>query len=152
MKSDREFDELLRKKISEILEEPIDESIDADDLMFDLGMRYLRMIAAEKKKRGGKKRDPLSLWVEGAASKKQLIDYVDSVTKENSRDYIPPINRIAVFDLDGTLFCETDPTWFDFMLYKHRILEDPTYRETATSSRDAVTLTAECSIAPITSA
>lgn len=76
---------------------------------------------------------------------------MDSVTKENSRDYIPPINRIAVFDLDGTLFCETDPTWFDFMLYKHRILEDPTYRETATSSRAAVTLTAECSIAPITS-
>ena len=74
MKSDREFDELLRKKISEILEEPIDESIDADDLMFDLGMRYLRMMAAEKKKRGEKRKDPLSLWVEGAASKKELID------------------------------------------------------------------------------
>lgn len=62
MKRDREFDELLRKKISETLEEPIDESIDADDLMFDLGMRYLRMAAAEKKKnRGEKKKDPLSL-------------------------------------------------------------------------------------------
>ena len=59
MKRDREFDELLRQKISETLEEPIDESIDADDLMFDLGMRYFRMVAAEKKKSEGKKRDPL---------------------------------------------------------------------------------------------
>ncbi len=42
MKRDREFDELLRQKISETLEEPIDESIDADDLMFDLGMRYFK--------------------------------------------------------------------------------------------------------------
>ena len=82
MIGDREFDELLRQKISETLEEPIDESIDADDLMFDLGMRYLRMVAAEKKKSEGKKRDSLSLWAEGAPSKRnwstmgQLADTV----------------------------------------------------------------------------
>ena len=37
-----------------------------------------------------------------------------------------------IFDLDGTLFCESDPTWFDFMMYKHRILEDSTYKDQAT--------------------
>ena len=26
-----------------------------------------------------------------------------------------------MFDLDGTLYCESDPTWFDFMLYKYRV-------------------------------
>ena len=50
MKRDKEFDEILRSRISEILEEPIEESVDADDLMFDLGFRYLRMIEAKKKK------------------------------------------------------------------------------------------------------
>ena len=43
MVRDREYDEVLRRKISEIPDEPLDESVDADDLMFDLGMRYLRM-------------------------------------------------------------------------------------------------------------
>ncbi len=132
MERDREFDEVLRRKISQILDEPIDESIDADDLMFDLGMRYLRMMAAEKKKRANKKANQLSLWVKDAASKKALVDYVDAVTDRGGPDYIPPNDRIAVFDLDGTLFCESDPTWFDFMMYKYRVLEDPAYRDRAT--------------------
>ena len=132
MKRDKEFDEILRKKISETLDEPIDERIDADDLMFDLGMRYLRMMIAEKKKSVNKKKKTLSLWVSDAASKRALVDYVGTVTDKNSPDYIPPVDRIAVFDLDGTLFCETDPTCFDFMMYKHRIQEDPTYKDKAT--------------------
>lgn len=132
MKRDREFDEVLRKNISKTLSEKIDDSIDADDLMFDLGMRYLRMMAAEKKKKSHKKANQLSLWVEDAASKKELVDYVEAVTDKNSPDYIPATDRIAVFDLDGTLFCESDPTWFDFMLYKYRILEDPAYKGKAT--------------------
>ena len=46
-----------------------------------------------------------------------------------------------MFDLDGTLFCETDPTWFDFMLYKHRILEDRTYRDKATDYEKKIAAT-----------
>ncbi len=132
MERSREFDEILRRKISEILAEPLDESIDADDLMFDLGMRYLRIMAAEKKARADEKSNPLTLWVRDAASRKALLDYTAAVTDKNSPDYIPPVDRIAVFDLDGTLYCESDPTWFDFMLYKHRILEDCDYMDKAT--------------------
>ncbi|MBQ7437533.1 MAG: hypothetical protein IJV30_09495 [Oscillospiraceae bacterium] len=79
MERDREFDEVLRRKIGEVLGEQIDESVDADDLMFDLGMRYLRMIAAEKKSLASKKENQLSLWQKDAASRTALTDYVEAV-------------------------------------------------------------------------
>ena len=81
--------------------------------------------------------------MDGSASKKALVDYVETVTDKNSPDYIPQSDRIAVFDLDGTLFCESDPTWFDFMLYKYRIQEDPAYRERATEHEKQVTDTVQ---------
>ncbi|MBQ9721634.1 MAG: transporter substrate-binding domain-containing protein, partial [Oscillospiraceae bacterium] len=52
-------------------------------------------------------------------------------TDESSDGYIPVEDRIAVFDLDGTLFCETDPNYFDYTLLKYRVLEDPTYKNKA---------------------
>ena len=146
MERDREFDEILRRKISETLDEPIDDTVNADDLMFDLGMRYLRMMAAEKKKQAYQKANSLTLWVKDAPSKKALTDYVDSVTNRDSPDYIPTTDRIAVFDLDGTLFCESDPIWFDFMMYKYRILEDPTYKDQATEYEKQVARTVQSAI------
>ena len=79
----------------------------------------------------GGKAESLSLWRECAPAKSALLDYVASVTRKGSPDYIPQEDRIAVFDFDGTLFCETDPTYLDWMLYDHRVLEDPSYRATA---------------------
>ena len=132
MKNDKTFDEILKRKISEVLDETIDEDMNADDLMFDLGMRYLRMAAAHRKKKNAKKENLLSLWDEKAKSRHALMDYVSEVTDKNGPHYIPIKDRIAVFDLDGTLFCETDPVWFDFMMYKYRILEDEDYKNKAT--------------------
>ena len=74
--------------------------------------------------------EPLSLWSDRAPAKTALIDYVGKVTDTGSADFIPVEHRIAVFDFDGTLFLETDPTYFDWMLFVHRVLEDPTYRAT----------------------
>lgn len=68
MRTGNDFDELLRKRISEALGEPIEEGIDADDLMFDLGMRYLRQITTEKRMTESRKERQLSLWVKDAAS------------------------------------------------------------------------------------
>ena len=59
------------------------------------------------------------------------MDYMAAITVEGSEDYIPPEDRIAVFDLDGTLFCETDPNYFDYTLLKYRVLEDPDYKDKA---------------------
>jgi hypothetical protein len=36
-----------------------------------------------------------------------------------------------VFDFDGTLFCETDPNYFDYTLLVYRVLEDPEYKDQA---------------------
>ena len=47
----------------------------------------------------------LESWREGAA-KSAILDFVARVTKEGGRDYVPPAERIATFDNDGTLWCE----------------------------------------------
>ena len=81
--------------------------------------------------------EPLSLWNDRAPAKTALTDYLKKVTSKNSPDYIPVEDRIAVFDFDGTLFLETDPTYFDWQLFEHRVLEDPGYKATAEQLRAA---------------
>ncbi|WP_278019899.1 HAD family hydrolase [Flavobacterium ginsengisoli] len=49
--------------------------------------------------------DPLPSWNDGAL-KKDIIAYVEKVTKEGSPDFIPTESRIATFDNDGTLWAE----------------------------------------------
>lgn len=73
----------------------------------------------------------LSSWNDDAPARTALVAYVKAVTDANGPDWIPPERRIAVFDLDGTLFCETDPNYFDYMLLVHRVTEDPDYRDRA---------------------
>ena len=73
----------------------------------------------------------LSLWTEQSEAREKLTAYINAVTDEKSPDFIPVKDRIAVFDLDGTLFCETDPNYFDYTLLKYRVLEDPSYRDKA---------------------
>ncbi len=73
----------------------------------------------------------LTYWENSAPLKQQLISYVERVTDESNSSFIPVDRRIAVFDLDGTLFCETDPTYFSHSLLLHRILEDEGYKDRA---------------------
>ena len=80
----------------------------------------------------------LSLWNDDAAAKTELIDYVKAVTTEGSADFIPVEDRIAVFDLDGTLACETDPVYFDHCIYYHRVAEDEEYKDKASDFEKAV--------------
>ena len=47
----------------------------------------------------------LDSWNDGAA-KSAILDFVARITNEGGRDYVPPAERIAVFDNDGTLWCE----------------------------------------------
>ena len=49
--------------------------------------------------------DPLPSWNDGA-SKKALLDFVGRVTREGGPEFVPPAERIATFDNDGTLWSE----------------------------------------------
>ena len=60
---------------------------------------------------------PFSLWNPEAPALNALEEYLAAVTDEASPDYIPVADRIAVFDLDGTLMCETDPFCFEYMVF-----------------------------------
>ncbi len=70
-------------------------------------------------------------WDEQSAVLQKLKDFVGRVTDESSADYVPEDERLAVFDLDGTLICETAPTYFEWLLYLHRVLEDDSYQPSA---------------------
>ncbi len=72
-----------------------------------------------------------ALWNEEAPALKALTEYVEAVTDPDSPDYIPETNRIATFDMDGTLMAELAPTYLEVMLLTERILIDPSYHPDA---------------------
>lgn len=47
--------------------------------------------------------DPLPSWND-TATKKAIVTFVEKVTAPNSPDFVPPAERIATFDNDGTLW------------------------------------------------
>ena len=71
-----------------------------------------------------KKDDLTEYWTEGSEPAQALRDYVAAVTDEESEDFIPEEDRIAVFDMDGTLTCETFYTYYDTMMFIEFCLKD----------------------------
>ena len=71
--------------------------------------------------------DPLSAWNEGTA-KERITEFVRLVSQPGP-DFVPPENRIAVFDNDGTLWIE-QPLYAEFMFAIDRAMQlieaDPT--------------------------
>src|SRR5437667_439489 len=63
--------------------------------------------------------DPLPSWNDGA-TKKSITDFVAKVTTEGSSDFVPPEERIATFDNDGTLWCE-QPMYFQLFFALDRV-------------------------------
>ncbi len=75
--------------------------------------------------------DPLSTWKDGP-TKDAVLRYVDQTCSDDSAGWVPVEERVAVFDNDGTLWCEKPmPIQLDFIL--RRLVEmaeaDPTLRE-----------------------
>lgn len=71
--------------------------------IFVLLLLTLSVISCKKSNKGN---DPLPSWKE-TNIKKSIIHFVDTAVK-----IIPIVDRIAVFDMDGTIACET-PLWFE---------------------------------------
>jgi len=65
------------------------------------------------------KTDPLPAWNEGP-SKASILGFVEAVTTEGGVDFVPPLDRIAVFDNDGTLWSEK-PFYFQLIFALDRV-------------------------------
>jgi phosphoglycolate phosphatase-like HAD superfamily hydrolase len=63
--------------------------------------------------------DPLPSWND-TSPKKNIITFVEKVTKPGSPDFVPVPERIAVFDNDGTLWAE-QPVYFQAFFIFDRI-------------------------------
>jgi len=63
--------------------------------------------------------DPLPSWNNGKA-KQSIINFVAKVTKQGSPDFVPPAERVATFDNDGTLWSE-QPMYFQFLFAFDRV-------------------------------
>jgi phosphoserine phosphatase len=74
---------------------------------------------------------PLPSWNDGPA-KSALLDFVACVTDRRGSDFVPLAERIAVFDNDGTLWCE-QPIQVQAFFAQHRLEalaeRDPALRE-----------------------
>jgi len=69
-------------------------------------------------------------WNPDSEALAELIDFVIEVTDKSSPEYLEPEDRIATFDMDGTILCEKAPVYFDYCLTMHRVLDDSTYDAT----------------------
>jgi phosphoglycolate phosphatase-like HAD superfamily hydrolase len=76
--------------------------------------------------------DPLPSWNDGP-SRRAIAEFVAKVTAEESLDFVKPAERIAVFDNDGTLWCE-QPAYVQALFVVDRIRalakEHPEWKET----------------------
>ena len=75
--------------------------------------------------------DPLPSWRAGA-SKQAIQEFAQQVTAQGSPEFVPPEERVAVFDNDGTLWCEKPmPIQADFILRRLAAMadQDPSLRD-----------------------
>ena len=64
-------------------------------------------------------------WTADSQAAESLRSYVTKVTNEKDKEnFIPKEDRIAVFDMDGTLTCETFYTYYDTMMFINYCLID----------------------------
>ena len=77
---------------------------------------------------------PLSSWNDCKA-KTNLSEFISKIN--SAEHYVPKEDRIAVFDLDGTLYQETDPTYDDWKLYYWRVYNDSSFNSTEEQKRIA---------------
>jgi len=63
--------------------------------------------------------DALPSWNDGKA-KQSILAFVEKVTTTGSPDFVPPAERIATFDNDGTLWAE-QPMYFQLFFALDRV-------------------------------
>ncbi len=82
-------------------------------------LRILLPALAFRVASGAVSQDPLPSWNDGEV-KRALVGFVERVTKEGGADFVPPGERIAAFDNDGTLWSE-QPLYFQLQFAVDRV-------------------------------
>ncbi len=75
--------------------------------------------------------DPLPSWHQGSA-KQAIVAFVDRIITEGSDAFVPVAERIAVFDNDGTLWCEyplPNQATFVFDEIKRMLPQNPPWKD-----------------------
>jgi phosphoglycolate phosphatase-like HAD superfamily hydrolase len=75
--------------------------------------------------------DPLPSWRD-TATRSAIVAFVESVTRTGGAGFVPPEERVAAFDNDGTLWCEKPmPIELGFILQRLAAMadQDPTLRD-----------------------
>ena len=67
-------------------------------------------------------------WNDDSPTLQKITEFVEAAIDPNSPNYIPPEDRIATFDMDGTFYCETAPLYFQEMMFFYRVLEDNSWQ------------------------
>lgn len=65
--------------------------------------------------------DPLSSW-ENLEAKARIMAFVKETTTEGADGYVPEPDRIATFDMDGTIYCEK-PYWLAMTIALEKLKE-----------------------------
>ena len=79
-------------------------------------LMYILLLISVAIPAGAALADPLPSWNEGTA-KKAIIEFVRIVTDKSSPSYVPPDDRIATFDNDGTLWAEQPSPFQSFFAF-----------------------------------
>ena len=87
-----------------------------------------------------KKGSNFKYWNKDAASYQALVDYMKDITNPKSKNFIPVEDRIATYDMDGTILCETAPYYFDGMLFIERAVNDKNYNASSSDREFALEL------------
>jgi len=80
-----------------------------------LSLAALLLVAGQALAQG----DPLPSWNDGAA-KKAIVEFVQSTTAQGNPHFVPPEERVATFDQDGTLWVE-HPMYTQVMYVLERV-------------------------------
>lgn len=80
---------------------------------------------------------PFESW-NNCTAKTKLSEFISKIN--SAENYVPKEDRIAVFDLDGTLYQETDPTYDDWKLYYYRVYNDSNYTATEEQKKSLMIL------------
>lgn len=64
-------------------------------------------------------------WTKDAKPIKKLKEYIKDITNKDSKNYIPLEERVATFDMDGTIIGEKAPTYLEWVFYQAFVIDHP---------------------------